>query len=59
MMVLQKYDTPLHDAAWAGHADVIDILLNSGAMVDAINNVRIVHYVCINVGQVLLVLKHC
>lgn len=43
-MVLQKCDTPLHDAAWAGHASVIDILLNSGAIVDAINNVRIVHH---------------
>lgn len=46
-MVLQKRDTPLHDAAWAGHADVIGILVNSGAIVDATNNVR-THTMCLH-----------
>lgn len=45
-VALQKRDTPLHDAAWAGHVEVIEALLNSGAKIDATNNVRI-YKICI------------
>ena len=40
MMFLQNNDTPLHEAAWAGHADVIEVLVSLNAVVDAVNKVR-------------------
>ena len=36
---LQGGDTPLHWAAYYGHGEVVDTLVNAGATVDVINNV--------------------
>ena len=36
---LQDGDTPLHWAAYQGHGEVVDTLVNAGATVDVINNV--------------------
>ena len=38
---LQANDTPLHWAAYEGHFDVADVLIKSGALLDAINNVSV------------------
>ena len=34
----QKGSTPLHLAAWAGHTDVVDILLDQGPSVPIVNH---------------------
>ena len=36
---LQEGNTPLHYAAYKGHGEVVDTLVNAGATVDVINNV--------------------
>jgi len=48
-VISQNHDTPLHEAAWAGHAIVIEVLLNLKADVNAENRVRLLNitYVCI------------
>ena len=38
---LQANYTPLHYAAYKGHFDVADVLIKSGALLDAINNVSV------------------
>ena len=38
---LQKNDTPLHWAASNSRFDVADVLIKSGALLDAINNVSV------------------
>ena len=38
---LQVNDTPLHLAAYYGRFDVADVLIKSGALLDAINNVSV------------------
>ena len=38
---LQNKDTPLHEASWAGHAIVIEVLISLKADVDAVNRVRL------------------
>ena len=38
---LQENDTPLHWAAYKGYFDVADVLIKSGALLDAINNVSV------------------
>ena len=38
---LQGNDTPLHWAAYYGYFDVADVLIKSGALLDAINNVSV------------------
>ena len=38
---LQANDTPLHWAAYKGNFDVADVLIKSGALLDAINNVSV------------------
>ena len=38
---LQANDTPLHFAAFRGNFYVADVLIKSGALLDAINNVSV------------------
>ena len=38
---LQANDSPLHWAAHEGYFDVADVLIKSGALLDAINNVSV------------------
>ena len=38
---LQGNNTPLHWAAYKGYFDVVDVLIKSGALLDAINNVSV------------------
>ena len=46
---LQTNETPLHWAAYKGHFDIADVLIKSGALLNAINNVSvfIIKYVVI------------
>ena len=48
-VISQNHDTPLHEAAWAGHANVIEVLLSLNADINAINRVRLLYvtYICI------------
>ena len=60
---LQGNNTPLHWAAYFGYFDVADVLIKSGALLDAINNVSvfiikhvvIIHY-CILYVMLLLIM---
>ena len=38
-MLLQDHDTPLHDVAREGHTDVVQLLIDKGADVNAMNKV--------------------
>ena len=60
---LQQNNTPLHWAAYFGHFDVADVLIKSGALLDAINNVSVFiikHVVIIHdcILYVMLLLIH-
>ena len=39
--ILQANYTPLHLAAFNGYFDVVDVLIKSGALLDAIDNVSV------------------
>ena len=39
-MYLQNHETPLHSSAWEGHTDIVQLLIDKGADINAKNKVR-------------------